>query len=554
MLSSFWLSYLSHDKRCDMAETYKKYIYILGLCFIIFSGIYSGSKYMNVDLMEARNFVTAREMVQNNNWLLPTMNGEPRIAKPPLPTWATALAMKISGTDDNLAANRLPAGFAALLMVGFIYLTVKRMSGSRETGVYAAIVLSTSYMFMYMARKGTWDIFCHSFMLGAVWLYIVTFTSKEKKYLTSISAGVLMGLSWLSKGPVSFYALLLPFLISHAVIYRQEYTGDLFRHFTVMTLVCLAVSTAWPLYVYTHMPAELHSIVKDESQAWFSRHIKPFWYYLQFPAMSGIWVFIILPMMWPSYAYKKIGKNKNYQMLLLWTVIMVILLAVIPEKKDRYLLPVTIPMAVIVSHYLRYLVNAFKKEVLSRSDRLIINMYMALTVLISLLVTASVVYAYTRPNASDNDLIMLAIALVSNYAAYRSIRLRSGTSYIHSVVITFIVLINVVPPLAQEIIPNKDFVLLHELRTVLTGEKAELYSDNNNMKLVWAVGQNIIRSGMNELKGSADNRSAYFLSEDEKLSPETNTPGVVMTKVRSVDMDGKPVWTLYKLNYVHSSL
>jgi hypothetical protein len=59
---------------------------------------------------------------------------------------------------------------------------------------------------------------------------------------------------------------------------------------------------------------------------------------------------------------------------------------------------------------------------------------------------------------------------------------------------------------------------------------------------------------MNELKGSADNRSAYFLSEDEKLSPETNTPGVVMTKVRSVDLDGKPVWTLYKLNYVHSSL
>jgi 4-amino-4-deoxy-L-arabinose transferase-like glycosyltransferase len=537
-----------------MAETYKKYIYILGLCFIIFSGIYSGSKYMNVDLMEARNFVTAREMVQNNNWLLPTMNGEPRIAKPPLPTWATALAMKISGTDDNLAANRLPAGFAALLMVGFIYLTVNRMSGSRETGVYAAIVLSTSYMFMYMARKGTWDIFCHSFMLGAVWLYIVTFTSRKKKYLTSISAGVLMGLSWLSKGPVSFYALLLPFLISHAVIYRQEYTGDLFRHFAVMALVCLAVSTAWPLYVYTHMPAELHSIVKDESQAWFSRHIKPFWYYLQFPAMSGIWVFIILPMMWPSYAYKKIGKNKNYQMLLLWTVIMVILLAVIPEKKDRYLLPVTIPMAVIVSYYLRYLVNAFKKEVLSRSDRLIINMYMALTVLISLLVTASVIYAYTRPNASDNDLIMLAIALVSNYAAYRSIRLRSGTSYIHSVVITFIVLINVVPPLAQEIIPNKDFVLLHELRTVLTDEKAELYSDNDNMKLVWAVGQNIIRSGMNELKGSADNRSAYFLSEDEKLSPETNTPGVVMTKVRSVDLDGKPVWTLYKLNYVHSSL
>jgi 4-amino-4-deoxy-L-arabinose transferase-like glycosyltransferase len=39
-----------------------------------------------VDLMEARNFVTAREMVNDHHWLVPTMNGELRITKPPLPT------------------------------------------------------------------------------------------------------------------------------------------------------------------------------------------------------------------------------------------------------------------------------------------------------------------------------------------------------------------------------------------------------------------------------------------------------------------------------------
>lgn len=43
-------------------------------------------------LMESRNFITAREMTQQQNWLLPTMNGELRLAKPPLPTWLTALA------------------------------------------------------------------------------------------------------------------------------------------------------------------------------------------------------------------------------------------------------------------------------------------------------------------------------------------------------------------------------------------------------------------------------------------------------------------------------
>ena len=37
----------------------------------------------NVTIMEARNFITAREMVINDNWLLTTMNGEARYQKPP---------------------------------------------------------------------------------------------------------------------------------------------------------------------------------------------------------------------------------------------------------------------------------------------------------------------------------------------------------------------------------------------------------------------------------------------------------------------------------------
>ena len=48
--------------------------------------------------MEARNFVTAREMLIDNNWLMPTFNGEPRYQKPPLPTWIAAISTFIFGT------------------------------------------------------------------------------------------------------------------------------------------------------------------------------------------------------------------------------------------------------------------------------------------------------------------------------------------------------------------------------------------------------------------------------------------------------------------------
>lgn len=47
---------------------------------------------LDVTIMEARNFITAREMTLDGNWLLTTMNGEPRYQKPPLPTWLAAIS------------------------------------------------------------------------------------------------------------------------------------------------------------------------------------------------------------------------------------------------------------------------------------------------------------------------------------------------------------------------------------------------------------------------------------------------------------------------------
>lgn len=527
-----------------MSENYKKYIYILGLCFIIISSIYSGSKYMNVDLMEARNFVTAREIVQSDNWLLPTMNGEPRLAKPPLPTWLTALSMKIAGTDSNLTANRLPAQFAALLMVFFIYLITKRMTGSRETAVYAAIVLSTSYMFMYMARKGTWDIFCHSFMLGAIWLYHEIVIARSRKYLLSLCAGILMGLSWMSKGPVSFYALLLPFIISHFIFYKSYYTKDFTKHLFIMFFTCTVISSAWPLYVYYHMSAEANNVVKGETVAWFSRHIKPFWYYMQFPAMSGIWIFIVLPMLWPPYAKRKISQVKSYKMLILWTVLIIILLSVIPEKKDRYLLPVTIPLSIIVSYYLKYLVNAFKKEVLGKDDRLMINIYISITAAFSVLITISVFYEFIAFGFSDNTLFYFLIAFIGNYATYRSLKDRSGRSYIYSIVFTFLVLINVMPPLTQTVIKPKEFMQLTKLRNILDSQPYPFYSYSNNMKYVWASGHKITKAKLNDIYLSSEDTIFYLT--DKPINKEASFYKYEeVAKISGNNKDAK--WSLYKL-------
>ena len=74
---------------------------------------------LEVTIMEARNFITAREMLTDGNWLLTTMNGEPRYQKPPLPTWLAAISASAFGVK-SLYAMRLP-GFIMVIVLAIIY-------------------------------------------------------------------------------------------------------------------------------------------------------------------------------------------------------------------------------------------------------------------------------------------------------------------------------------------------------------------------------------------------------------------------------------------------
>jgi 4-amino-4-deoxy-L-arabinose transferase-like glycosyltransferase len=539
IFSSPWKQYYPRNLRGNMTETYKKYIYTIGFIFIVFSAVFAGSKYMNVDLMEARNFVTAREMLSNHNWLIPTMNGELRIAKPPLPTWATALSMLIANTDTNLFANRLPAGIAALLMVYFMYAFTMSVSRSKDTSIYASLILSTSYMFMYMARKGTWDIFAHSFMLGAIWIYHDALINDVKKLSNYTAAGILMALSWMSKGPVAFYALLLPFIISQIAVYRGALFRGRLKQILLMIIVCASVSAIWPAYLMFHASEFAQATVAGEATAWFSRHIKPFWYYLQFPAMAGVWMFILIPMLNPKYADKKVSDTKIYRLMLIWTIAIVVLLSIIPEKKDRYLLPVTVPMSVIISYYLRYLVNAFKKEQLLKDDKRIIGIYLILNMILSGLTACAVVYEFMHSGFSDVFFILTIASLLANFAIYRSIRHKSGRSFVFSFVASFIVLINVVPPLAQEVAGKKDFMQLQEVRQIIPKDNAFIYTSNDNMKLVWAVGQRMQYVNSSEVYEKV---SGYYLAEDIGFDK-------TFDRLHTVTNDqGKTRWALYKIS------
>jgi len=182
-----------------------------GLLVLLSLGMLSHQGLLGVDIMEARNLITAREMIETGHWFLPTLHGEPRLAKPPLPTWLTAWAMLLgnAGLDTDLAVNRIPSTLAGLLLAASLFGLTRLWTKNTEAAAWTTAFLATSYMFVLMARRNSWDIYCHAFMLAAIWGMSVIAASRHPRKRLAVATGLLLGLSGLSKGPVGYYALLM---------------------------------------------------------------------------------------------------------------------------------------------------------------------------------------------------------------------------------------------------------------------------------------------------------------------------------------------------------
>jgi len=315
---------------------------------------------MEVTIMEARNFVTAREMITDNNWLLTTMNGEPRYQKPPLPTWLAATSAMIFGIK-SLYAMRLPGFLMVIILTIFSYLLNEKLLNNKQQSLINALITLTSFYVVGIVIEAPWDIFTHGFMLIAIYNLFQLFGKVKNYWKHTIIAGICIGLSIMCKGPVSFYALLLPFLIAYGIIYKyQHFKAKWFSLFSLI-LIALAIGGWWYLYVRLADPETFVAITKKETGNWSSYNVRPFYYYWSFFTQSGLWTIpAFISLIYP-YLKTRVSNLKAYKFTLLWTLLAVVLLSIIPEKKSRYLMPVLIPLALNAGFYIEYLFRRFKE-------------------------------------------------------------------------------------------------------------------------------------------------------------------------------------------------
>ncbi len=300
--------------------------------------------------------VTAREMLESGNWVMPTFNGEYRLQKTPLSYWLVACVALVTGRVDEFAA-RLPSAVFAVLSVGAILYFVSRWLSFR-IALLAAVVWATSLAHIRYAHNARPEMVMTFFIL----LCYLTFYSalplgpgggeqnRKRQIAYMLVFWASFGLANLAKGPAPLPLVLVPLFVYVLVFKQWRKIPKLLP--VAGPLVFLAIVLPWPLAIAHQANWDLtlwkHEFV-DRFFGEYASGDKPLYYYLPKMFMFMVpWVaFVPMALAAPFY---KVWSNKRAVMWFLWVWLVagVIFLTISGGKRQHYILPFMPPMAVLI--------------------------------------------------------------------------------------------------------------------------------------------------------------------------------------------------------------
>ena len=454
---------------------------------------------VDITIMEARNFVTAREMLQDNNWLMPTFNGEARYEKPPLPTWIAAISTIIFGSK-SLYLFRLP-GFLCLSIIGITsyYFSLELVKNKLQSIVNSFISITSFYMIAIIV-EAPWDIFSHSFMFVGIYYLLRALNNKKFNFKNIFLISIFIASSFLSKGPISIYALLIPFLISYFITNPKSIGNKLIKIIPII-LTGVIIGSCWYIIILIEDPTNLINVTKKETSNWTNYNIRPFYYYWSFFIQSGLWSIIaFLSLIYP-YFKNKIKDYKSYRFTFLWTMIGVLLLSLIPEKKPRYLMPILIPLALNIGFICRYLLTEFNKN---KVAKLIVIFHYIIAIFLGLSFVLTKIYILNYSiNIADILLAIFSIVMIIKVL---------NIKYLPSVkinILFFLILIFSIsnsPTLITK--TNKSFKSINTLNL----SEIELYTNYSlSPEIIWSFGKKIKKLDNIKIKQLSEEKIKFGL-------------------------------------------
>lgn len=301
---------------------------------------------------EGRYAEIPREMVASGDWVTPRLNELKYFEKPPLQYWATATAYTLFG--EHQWTSRLWAGltgFAGILLVWFAGL---RLFG-REAAGYAALLLSSSLLYVLMAHINTLDMGVTFFLtLGIVGLLLgqaQTDKTKQRNWMLVAWAG--LALAVLSKG---LMGLVLPgaALFIYCVVQRDF--GVLKRmHWLPGLAVFFAITAPWFVLVMQANPEFFERFFIYEHYTRFTTkthgRYQPWYYFIPILLAGALpWTVLMFDSLFRTLRGSGLPDRtfNSQRFLLIWAVFIYVFFSVSGSKLPSYLLPMFPALALLM--------------------------------------------------------------------------------------------------------------------------------------------------------------------------------------------------------------
>ena len=346
-----------------MNKFLKKNQYSITIIIIVVIRLFLNAILPLMDKTEARYAEIARIMFETGNWIIPQIDyGVPFWAKPPLSIWLNALSFHVFGVNEF--AVRFPSFLLSLL----IWLVLSKLIYSKNEKLILGLVLFTLPQFLLHAGVVSTDMtLLFSICLVMVGFYKQITFSKKTYWGFLIFIG--FGLGLLAKGPIVF-VLTLPVLFLWVLWFNQW--KSLWKKIPILSgiLITFLIAVPWYYLAEKATPGFIDYFIVGEH---LKRFVDASWdgdkygFAKQQP-MGIIWLFLILfSLPWIAFLLfrslkrfklktiiKRVSSKKYVLYLVLWLVWTPLFFTSSKSLIHTYMLPCTLPLALLVVHFWKY--------------------------------------------------------------------------------------------------------------------------------------------------------------------------------------------------------
>ncbi len=421
---------------------------------------------------EPRYAQVAREMLQKNDWVTPTLGGFDWFEKSALLYWLQIVSYKIFGVSEFAARfGSALFGLGTIISLWILGKTVQSSlpenqnqnselrTQNSELSKWLALIAASSIGLLVFSRGASFDIILTFPMTAALVAFFIFDQSNKKSFtnylLPLITFYFFIGVALLAKGLVGIVfplAIVAFYFVLSRKIPSKTFVFSLFWG----TILSLSVAAIWyvPMYLANGWKFVDEFFVQHHFARYASnkyQHPQPFWFFfLVLPLMTIPWLPFFLASIWDFFKVQspksKVQSQENPPRLRVsasplllfsvsWLIVPLVFFSFSGSKLPGYILPALPAALILTAEYVSRFVQKSKRRKVF-VQLVAFAMFAVVAILLQFFVVSQVPTETVKPlieiadaNGYTNEKVLNLNTISHNaefYAANRLMRARDG--------------------------------------------------------------------------------------------------------------------------------